>query len=924
MKEVICVSTAKVPIVKILDPELNIACDMNVNNTMALENTRMIKTYVQIDPRVRPLAMIIKHWTRRRIVNDAGEHMHPLPSWSIHLTLAAFGGTLSSYTWICMIINFLQSRNPPVLPALHQRPHMKLPHKDGHESEFADDLDALRGFGNKNKESLGELLFGFFKFYGHDFDYDHLVISVRSGKQISKFDKKWHLGNNNMLCVEEPFNTNRNLGNTADETSFRGLHMELRRAFDLVSAAKLDECCEQYEFPKEEKPPQRERQTAKSKPAIIRSASQSQTQTQSSRGGRGGHRGGRHNNQRNGSSNRRASSAAFENYPRYPLGGLPPHLMSAQDTWLHQQAQAQLHNDLFQTYSVLQAQENNLRLQLYNQSQAYIQAQAQAQNQKQAFGQSQARGSGVPVQQQATDRNRTSSFDQPPLTAPIRPDLFFYPLQYNTAPIYGYQAPSTNPSSPSMSSAVPELRRSMHRSSVTSGSGGPSSASMRSHSQPAARSAPSPLLPQGPGSVGLGIYPPYRHANGIPIPNFLADENSESGFETPSESLATTPPDEPTSREYVGYYVKGSAANTPRRDPAVPMAIPTFGDIQQSRRRLSTEQLPQSILDRLRRPSRSPSPLGHDRSYSTGASSAPLTAVSSQQGVSSSNLRSLDNQIPLVVNGSNIPAPISIPQWQASVSEVSTSEDHSIVSASGSMDSVYSGVASELPIDPNSPSQRTPKHPRSDQRLDQHAATNEFNPGRAEYGGIFTSPPIMNGTSSFEPSPPSESTTTEQASGANRVSPNTRTRSARQAQGGGISPLDIGFAQIENHRDDISHLSPVYEARTPSPTANRKFEPALDKKSNGSTASAREQNPGPSKLGQKLSLANGNQIKQAAAEPKVNGHTRGSKSEGFGPGSWQKIPKSKRKGPPSELKVVAPEQTHVERPPNDNSERKGG
>lgn len=72
MQQVICVSTAKVPIVKMYDPELRLHCDMNVNNTLALENTRMIKTYVQIDPRVRPLAMIIKHWTKRRIVNDAG------------------------------------------------------------------------------------------------------------------------------------------------------------------------------------------------------------------------------------------------------------------------------------------------------------------------------------------------------------------------------------------------------------------------------------------------------------------------------------------------------------------------------------------------------------------------------------------------------------------------------------------------------------------------------------------------------------------------------------------------------------------------------------------------------------------------------------------------------------------------------------
>lgn len=67
----ICVPGAKVPIVKIWDPVLSVACDMNINNTMAIENTRMMKTYVEIDPRVRPLAMILKHWTKQRLLNDA-------------------------------------------------------------------------------------------------------------------------------------------------------------------------------------------------------------------------------------------------------------------------------------------------------------------------------------------------------------------------------------------------------------------------------------------------------------------------------------------------------------------------------------------------------------------------------------------------------------------------------------------------------------------------------------------------------------------------------------------------------------------------------------------------------------------------------------------------------------------------------------
>ena len=74
MERVVCVSGAKVPIVKMYDPELKLACDMNVNNTLALENTRMVRTYVEIDPRVRPLMMIVKYWTRRRIINDAGQY----------------------------------------------------------------------------------------------------------------------------------------------------------------------------------------------------------------------------------------------------------------------------------------------------------------------------------------------------------------------------------------------------------------------------------------------------------------------------------------------------------------------------------------------------------------------------------------------------------------------------------------------------------------------------------------------------------------------------------------------------------------------------------------------------------------------------------------------------------------------------------
>ncbi|ORZ11120.1 hypothetical protein BCR42DRAFT_421621 [Absidia repens] len=227
MQHVVCVPRAKVPIVRLFDTESQLACDMNVNNTMALHNTNMIRTYVAIDPRVRPLAMIIKHWTKQRLLNDAAD-----------------GGTLSTYTWTCMIINFLQMRQPPILPVLHQ-----MRNDNDSKEMFCSDVEKLLGFGDANHESLGGLLFAFFRRYAIEFDYDDQVISVRHGRYLSKREKGWHIGRNKTsLCVEEPFNVTRNLGNSADIRSVQGIRMELNRALEmLVSGTPWDSICAPFE-----------------------------------------------------------------------------------------------------------------------------------------------------------------------------------------------------------------------------------------------------------------------------------------------------------------------------------------------------------------------------------------------------------------------------------------------------------------------------------------------------------------------------------------------------------------------------------------------------------------------------------------------------------------------------------------------------
>ncbi|PHZ15376.1 Nucleotidyltransferase [Rhizopus microsporus ATCC 52813] len=231
------ISNAKVPIAKVWDPELHIAGDFNLNNTLALQNTKMIKTYVSIDPRVRPLILFIKHWAKQRNINDAAQ-----------------GGTISTYTWVCMAINFLQTRQPPILPSLHEMPHSLSEDNQvihGLNTSFCDNPDQLRGYGRANRETLGGLLYAFFRRYGFEFDYRSQVISVRSGKVLSRQEKGWHKGpeSQQLLCVEEPFDVHRNLGNSANEEAVHGLILEFQRAVHIIleTHGNLDYLCTSYQ-----------------------------------------------------------------------------------------------------------------------------------------------------------------------------------------------------------------------------------------------------------------------------------------------------------------------------------------------------------------------------------------------------------------------------------------------------------------------------------------------------------------------------------------------------------------------------------------------------------------------------------------------------------------------------------------------------
>jgi DNA polymerase sigma len=191
--------------------------DITLNNRLAVANTSMLRDYAAIDPRLRQLVMLIKHWAKRRRVNDA------------------YTGTLSSYAYCLLAIAHLQTRDPPVLPVLqeleptkrqtisawaaargrgrgrdvealgvlhplipyplspaHPRSAASIPQTpDGWCCDYCDDVPGLRGFGAANRESLAELLAAFFFHWAVDHDYRNAVVTIRRAAPLTKGEKGW-------------------------------------------------------------------------------------------------------------------------------------------------------------------------------------------------------------------------------------------------------------------------------------------------------------------------------------------------------------------------------------------------------------------------------------------------------------------------------------------------------------------------------------------------------------------------------------------------------------------------------------------------------------------------------------------------------------------------------------------------------------
>uniref|UniRef100_A0A8C6Z1P3 Mitochondrial poly(A) polymerase n=1 Tax=Nothoprocta perdicaria TaxID=30464 RepID=A0A8C6Z1P3_NOTPE len=170
-----CVSVQKIlnarcPLVKFSHQPTGFQCDLSVSNSIAIKSSELLYIYGCLDSRVRALVFSIRCWAR------------------VHgLTNSVPGAWITNFSLTMMVIFFLQKRSPPIIPTVDQLRALA-DDEDRHvigsyDCSFVSDLSKINP--TKNTETLDELLYSFFEYFG-SFDFRKNSINLRKGKEVNK------------------------------------------------------------------------------------------------------------------------------------------------------------------------------------------------------------------------------------------------------------------------------------------------------------------------------------------------------------------------------------------------------------------------------------------------------------------------------------------------------------------------------------------------------------------------------------------------------------------------------------------------------------------------------------------------------------------------------------------------------------------
>ncbi|XP_007943078.2 speckle targeted PIP5K1A-regulated poly(A) polymerase [Orycteropus afer afer] len=160
------VPSARRPVVKFCHRPSGLHGDVSLSNRLALHNSRFLSLCSELDGRVRPLVYTLRCWAQSRGLSGSG----PL---------------LNNYALTLLVIYFLQTRAPPVLPTVAQLTQKagegEQVEVDGWDCSFPRDASRLEP--STNVEPLRSLLAQFFSCVSC-WDLRGSLLSLREGQAL--------------------------------------------------------------------------------------------------------------------------------------------------------------------------------------------------------------------------------------------------------------------------------------------------------------------------------------------------------------------------------------------------------------------------------------------------------------------------------------------------------------------------------------------------------------------------------------------------------------------------------------------------------------------------------------------------------------------------------------------------------------------
>lgn len=210
---------ASVPLLKLTDVDSEMEVDFCVNNELGVRNSLLLNTYCKYDRRVLHLGRLVKEWAKK------------------HELVGTADGCLNSYAYMLLVVFFLQSISPPVVPNLQLIetesflvPDRKWGGEDYWETKFKMNVEDLPP--SQNKMTTGELLINFFQFYTRDFDWRRHAVCMRKQESGSNVDKNSLVlpANDDQWYVEDPFDLKHNLAGKCTRAGKKRILEEMSNA----------------------------------------------------------------------------------------------------------------------------------------------------------------------------------------------------------------------------------------------------------------------------------------------------------------------------------------------------------------------------------------------------------------------------------------------------------------------------------------------------------------------------------------------------------------------------------------------------------------------------------------------------------------------------------------------------------------------